>query len=194
MLFRSDDGGAGSSQSFADQLRDGRNLVLQAPRPKRVSCRSVGTPARVASSTFGPEAGAAVMERQLAAANAPEYTWVDRWKGLSRGGQIPLVNSHQAQQFQNQAGDAQQKFQTDFEEGRGDPKFLRNQMLQRWVLPHVKPSSGVPIPWCAACGKEGWNPSNYFSDGHLKVVQTNPEAWENQWKFPKGCRDIDDLT
>ena len=115
------------------------------------------------------DVGVAAMGGDLAAASAKEpgssiYTWVDKWKGLRPGQEIPPVDIIRALKFQQDGGEAQDRFELDVVENDGDPKFLRNQLVQKWVVPWSKKDTGYPMAWCCICGNEAWPPAHFYSN------------------------------
>ena len=112
------------------------------------------------------------------------YTWVDKWKGFKRGQAIPPVDIIGAQKFQTGGGDAHDRFETDVVDNDGNPMFLRNQLLQKWVVPYWKKESGFAMAWCCICGSEAWTPVHFYSNKHLKGCILNPKTWEATWKCP----------
>jgi len=115
------------------------------------------------------------------------YTWVQKWKGLKPGEEIPSVDTIRANRFQKDEATASERFEQDVIENGGDPKFLRNQLVQKWVVPYWKSDTGEPMAWCCICTKEAWSPVHFYSTGHLKHCMSNPQTWEATWQYPKKC-------
>ena len=145
----------GSVMTMSDSLGDRRNLLGRrpAPQPKKPPrpCRLAGTPSRIPPSWSLDDVEADIVGHidSIEGSNIPVhakdhkgnkdckgYTWVKKWKGLEPGQEIPPVDMFRALKFQNDGGDANERFDQDVVENDGIPKFLCNQIAQEWVVPY----------------------------------------------------------
>ena len=173
---------------LADRLGDCRSLVDRRPAPQPASPpRSAGTASVIPTSTFDQQAPHRDQMDEIRGSQSDAPAWVHKWKGLKPREEIPSVDTIRAHKFQKDEATSNERFEQDVVENAGDPKFLRNQLVQKWVVPYWKSDSGVPMAWCCICSKEAWSPVHFYSTGHLKHCMSNPQTWEATWQYPKKC-------
>ena len=97
----------------------------------------------------------------------------------------PPVDKNRANSFSKDDDSANERFEQDVVENDGNPLFLRNQLVQKWVVPYWKSDSGEPMAYCCICSNEAWSPVHFYSKHHLKHCMSNPQTWEATWKYPR---------
>jgi len=97
----------------------------------------------------------------------------------------PPVDKNRANSFSKDDDSANERFEQDVVENDGNPLFLRNQLVQKWVVPYWKSDAGEPMAYCCICSNEAWSPVHFYSKHHLKHCMSNPQTWEATWKYPR---------
>ena len=190
------------SESMKDRLGDcrsqtrGRRPATQrAPDPHSAGTASDNVTTSVTTQQ-APHPAAAPVRRTLASFDEPRqsdepfsdfFNWIKKWKGLKPDERVPACDKERANRFQQDEDSANARFEQDLLQNDGDPKFLRNQLTQKWVVPWWKSEATEPMAFCCICGKEAWTPVHFYSREHLKNCLSTPQNWEATWKYPKKC-------
>ena len=164
---------------LADRLKDCRSLANRRPAPQP------GQPPPAPQQAPHRDPMDEIRGTQSDEPRSCIYTWVQKWKGLRPGEEILFVDTIRANRFQKDEATASERFEQDVIENGGDPKFLRNQLVQKWVVPYWKSDSGEPMAYCCICSNEAWSPVHFYSKHHLKHCMSNPQTWEATWKYPR---------